>query len=575
MSQIIGNKLIDVNFVDETNYTTPSSDVDIVSVLVDANWGPCDRPVMCDSTAYRELYNPAGVGRLNSTMATVQRCFDAGASYLEILRLGSKESWKFFVVSDASLEMKDVSYSSNAIATDFTQVSEVSGLVDSAALFRLRYPGGFPMKVTIRKSARSFMGNVLYDIIVEAYAGKRTEVVDGAATSVDQYKLLESLQVSFVPLEANGQSLFYADVINSNSVYLVSDPVSAHAAESVSVSIANSVSVVVGSEDMSGPVDLKYGVADFQNAYSLIRSRDISRATLLVNSYPSSGSAYGSVLKAMSDHAEGRKDCVALVGFPTLLGDSYWKSGVGTDVEQITISNANNWFNGGSTTGIGINGVNMFTSGIVGWESYALSTVCGTARFNMDCTAAWAGRICAVAQSTRNRNQLPSYKAYGVFNGLLERSLSFNSVVDLHDNYGIGSVYHTSLGNYIFNIRDLYGATESYFARLNVMRVSAALLAQAFDLVEQVIHTDAAANRNSRLRLQSRLNSVIGDMQARGELQSDSYADVGDVFNSDIETHGGRYLNVRLSCHFIGLVERVNITVVATDSSVNAELSMG
>lgn len=627
MSTLVGNKLIDVNFIDETNYTTPTSDADIVSVIVDTNWGPCERPVVCDSSSYRELFNPSGLGRLNGTMATVQRSFDAGAAYMEVLRLGSKETWKFFKVSlmaaggeateGVSLSKVEKPYSANPVLSDFASV----GLEPTAtqAVFRLRYPGGFPMFVTVSPSSRpKFMGKSLYDIKVEAYTGVRTvsnkDAVSGETyipfvTADDQafvlkddlsfdvrgeagdeqftYTTLETLQVSFSPLEANGQSFFYADVINSKSAYLTASPVEAHAAF---LNLRNSETGSTGDYVLNGQssgigvalaetylkFEEKYVASDWVLAYdNFMRSRDVSRATLLVNSFiPVSMSdveGYRSILSKMSTHAEGRKDCNAVLGFPTFVDEAnYWGSGVGVSTDRTTASNAVKWFNAVSS-----DGSYMFADGIVGWELYTLSTICGRLSFNMDCTAAWAGRICAVAQAERNRNQLPSYKAFGMFSGALVRSLSFDAVVDLHDNYGIGSVYRTSLGNFIFCIRGLYGATESYFARMNVMRVCAALLGNVFDVVEQVIHTDACANRNSRLRLESKLNTLIGTMQSRKELRPESYADVGDTLNTDTLTNGGRYLNIRLNLWFMSLVERVNITVVATDSSVDATISMG
>lgn len=592
MSQLVGNPLINVNFIDETAYTTPASDADIVSVIVDTNWGPCNQPIVCDSSSYRELFNPSGLGRLNGTMATVQRAFSAGAAYVEVLRLGSKESWKFFrlnlheLVEEANgddiaprdavpkMELVEVQYGSYPILNSFADANiEVSA---ESAYFRLRYPGGFPMRVSVKPSVRgSFMGKSLFDIVVEAFSGFITN--NGAEEPT--FTVLESLQVSFTPLEANGQSLFYADVIAQRSSYLVADAEASYAAFSAGISadlgISGEVSIGVAASETSLLYDFAYESSDWELAYSLLESRDTSRPTLLVNSFlpvaVGDVSALQGILVKMSSLAEGRKDCNALLGFPTFVEDSlYWAGGFDLASEQRTMVNASRWF-----SAVGQNGSCMFSDGIVGWETYTLSTVCGRKSFNLDCTAAWAGRICSVAQSQHNRNQLPSYKAFGSFSGSLVRSLSFKSVVDLHDNFGIGSVYHTALGNFIFDIRSLYGATESYFARMNVMRVCAALLGASYDIVEQVIHTDAAANRDNRLKLESKLNSLIGDMQARGELRAQSYADVGDTLNTDTLTKGGRYLNIRLNCWFIGLVERVNITVVATDSSVDANISMG
>lgn len=110
------------------------------------------------------------------------------------------------------------------------------------------------------------------------------------------------------------------------------------------------------------------------------------------------------------------------------------------------------WFNAIANAGL-----DMFTAGIVAWERYTLSTLLGRQTFNLDGTAGWAGRIVSVAGQLKNRNQPPSYKAYGAYSGSLVRSLTFKQVYSLHQDYGIGSIYTTASGNYIFDIRTLYG----------------------------------------------------------------------------------------------------------------------
>lgn len=653
MAQVSGNKLIDVRFIDETNYTAATDDADIVSVIVDTCWGPCERPTVCDSATYRSLFNPQGLGWLNRTRATVERVFDMGAAYVEVMRLGKHEKWRFMGGASVGADMSvaEVGYTDLSSVDAFASVDAI-GSWNYA--FRLRYAGGFPMRVSLASAAKgTFGGEALFDLKVEAYAGSATVTSGGASTTEPKWLPLETLQVTFKPLEVAGQSYFYADVISQRSTYLYADTVWAHAqaakvstvnplaapvvwypydgASTYSVTIPRTLKIMQNGKeaDKSAPetffFDSKpsgtyaslipsyhdgsaiayasgegtkavsatlvaptingqrtggYQASDYAQMYDFAKSRDTSVATLYVNSFERFGDTFVeadlvTVQQAMVSHTEGRMDCNSLVGFPTRIisgastqQNNGWASGSDAVSEQATVSSAVTYFNK-----IGGGGMTRFTDAIVGWEVYTLTTLYGTGRFDMDCTAAWAGRICAVAKSLRNRNQLPSYKAYGQFSGALARSLSFNSVVSLHDDYGIGSVYYTTTGNYIFNIRSLWGASESYFARMNVMRVCAALLGNTFDVVEGVIHTDAAANRNNRLRLESRLNSLIGEMASRGELKNQSYADVGDEINQDVDTHGGRYLNIRLVLWFIGLVERINITVIATDSSVRAEIS--
>lgn len=602
----MASNLIQVDFLDETNYISVSDGSDIVGVVADTNWGPVGVPTVCNSSVYRTLFNPQGLGRLNSSLATVTRVFEMGASYVEVVRLGkdtsASEPWVFFSIDSTGKLTADAgfTYANDAEATDFTSViaSENNPIKEgSVAAFRLRYPGGFPMRVSL-SSSKTFMTKQLFTLTLSAFSGF---TYDSSGKSTPSFNnTLETLSFTLEELEASGVSYFYADQISNNSAYFTTDITWAYSNESkyttssgaVASSFTNvgmgdiqgySVSKGSGDVEMSIPT---YSSSAFVSAYKLFGDRDISSSTLLVNSFiPSMDSGkvpedatsatdgfedYASVLSAMSSVSEARKDCNSLVGFPTITNTYYWKP-KGGDSDTGTRANAVAWFNSADISNAGLR---MFTSGIVGWETYTLRTTLGVKRFDLDCTAAWAGMICATAYALHNRNQLPSYKAYGSFSGSLVRTLDFDTVVAMHDEDGIGSVYSSAVGNYIFCIRDLYGAGESYFARLNVMRVTAALLSQTFDMVEDVIHTDVAANRTNRLALEGRLNTLLGNFAARQELKVESYANVGDELNSDVNTNGGRYLRIQLVCYFMSLTEKVFITVVARDGSVSADVSM-
>lgn len=607
MAAIGGNPLVQVDFVDESSYVTVSDGSDIVGIVADTNWGPVGVPTVCNSSTYRTLFNPQGLGRLNASLATATRIFEMGASYVEVVRLGkdtsTSEPWVFFSI-DAQGELTanaGFTYANDTEATDFKAVtsSEKNPIKDeSVAAFRLRYPGGFPMRVSL-SSSKTFMQKQLFTLTLSAFSGF---TYDSSGKSTPSFNnTLETLTFTLEELEASGVSYFYADQISNNSAYFTTDITWAYSNTSkyttptsstgVDLSYANvgmgdiqgyKVSTASKDVDMEAPA---YSASAFELAYGLFGDRDISSSTLLVSSFiPSMDSKkatdanstitgfsdYASVLSAMSSVSESRKDCNSLVGFPTITNTYYWKP-KGGDSDTGTRANAVAWFNSADISNAGLR---MFTSGIVGWETYTLRTTLGVKRFDLDCTAAWAGRICATAYALHNRNQLPSYKAYGSFSGSLVRSLDFDTVVKMHDEDGIGSVYSSAVGNYIFCIRDLYGAGESYFARLNVMRVTAALLSQTFDMVEEVIHTDVAANRSNRLALEGRLNTLLGNFAARQELKVESYANVGDELNSDVNTNGGRYLRIQLVCYFMSLTEKVFITVVARDGSVSADVSM-
>ena len=152
--------------------------------------------------------------------------------------------------------------------------------------------------------------------------------------------------------------------------------------------------------------------------------------------------------------------------------------------------------------------------------------------------------------------------------------MSFENVVEMHKEDGIGSVYSTATGNFIFDVKGLYGVGTSYFAQANVMRVIEFLLSNSYDIIEQVIHTDVAANKASRIDLEGRMNTMLSWFISRNELKAESYVDIGDSLNSDDLTNGGEYLNINIVCYFLKLTQGVNINIIARDGSVSSSVSM-
>lgn len=603
------NPLISVQYVDETNYVEASSTDDVMGMVMDANWGPCGTPVVCNSTTFRSIFNPQGLGRLNGTLATALRAFEKNQSYIEVVRLGSKENWLFVYITDAgTVATYPYPYSTDSSAIDFSKVAtaiETSIATESSkpkvqALFRLRYPGGFPAQITLSASPKTFLGTQMYSLELAAYSGQtyttagastrgKSAKASGATAQPSFTNILETLTFSLVDLTYNGVSYNYADVITNDSTYFVSD-VAWAAGKSVSVALTNApFAYKVAEAEIPNTTSTSelaevpaYEADDFVTAYELFKDRDISSSTELVNSYLwdaylegntepvfDSSVGPGKVMATMSTIAELRQDCCALLGFPTKVDKSAWVNPNVVDWETTTRTNARTWFDAIANAGL-----NMHSFGIVGWERYTLRTTMGVKVYNLDCTAGWCGRISAVAASTRNRNQLPSYKAYGTYPSSLVRTMSFDSVVEMHKEDGIGSVYSTATGNFIFDVKGLYGVGTSYFAQANVMRVIEFLLSNSYDIVEQVIHTDVAANKASRVDLEGRMNTMLGWFISRNELKAESYVDIGDSLNSDDLTNGGEYLNINIVCYFLKLTQGVNINIIARDGSVSSSVSM-
>lgn len=600
------NPLISVQYADETNYVEASSTDDVMGMVMDANWGPCGTPVVCNSTTFRSIFNPQGLGRLNGTLATALRAFEKNQSYIEVVRLGSKENWLFvYITSAGTVGTYSYPYSTDSSAIDFSAVAtaiETSFEGDSKptvqALFRLRYPGGFPAQITLSASPKTFLGTQMYSLELAAYSGQtyttagasargKSTKASGATAQPSFTNILETLTFSLVDLTYNGVSYNYADVITNDSTYFVSD-VAWAAGKSVSVALTNApFAYTVADAEIPGIASPSstvpaYVADDFVAAYELFKDRDISSSTELVNSYLwdaylegnsnpvfDSSAGPGAVMTKMSEIAELRQDCCALLGFPTTVNSSAWINPNEVNWETTTRTNARTWFDAIANAGL-----NMHSFGIVGWERYTLRTTMGVKVYNLDCTAGWCGRISAVAASTRNRNQLPSYKAYGTYPSTLVRTMSFENVVEMHKEDGIGSVYSTATGNFIFDVKGLYGVGTSYFAQANVMRVIEFLLSNSYDIIEQVIHTDVAANKASRIDLEGRMNTMLSWFISRNELKAESYVDIGDSLNSDDLTNGGEYLNINIVCYFLKLTQGVNINIIARDGSVSSSVSM-
>lgn len=189
----------------------------------------------------------------------------------------------------------------------------------------------------------------------------------------------------------------------------------------------------------------------------------------------------------------------------------------------------------------------------------------------LNCVGGFIGRTAAVASQYRT-NQPASAFTYGApYIGTLRGSMDFDTVLNLHD-MGMCSVFNDINGPTIWGIRTLYKNQNSYFAKLNVIRVLAEILRQVFPICLQAIHTDAAANEQTASDYETKFMNILDYEVSQQNIKSDSVAVCTGSINSDKNTKGGKIFNLLLSLHFIGLVEKVNISVVATDSSVSAQI---
>lgn len=287
-----------------------------------------------------------------------------------------------------------------------------------------------------------------------------------------------------------------------------------------------------------------------KDAYKQIFSDfELSNATLIVPTYPESTDeekdAYFGLHELCQDICKERSNITTVIGYP--LGDNFAAKTI-KQYEAEELSSRRD----------------MFTTFIAAREYvYALGF-----RYLMDGIAGWAGRVCDVAKQVRV-NQLPSAVTYGFYPGTLQTTLSFEEVLTLHE-LGIGSIYQSSVGPRIWDIRSLYERQSSYWGKYNVVRVACAILRPVMYQALRAVHRQVAADPTERRVFETSLNEIIGDFVDSRDILSDSYATCSDSNNSDIQTNGGEYLNIELDIHFIKVAERVRIHINATDSSVTA-----
>lgn len=547
------NPLIDVDFVDNTNYANPLSTDDVVGGVVETVWGKVDQMVLLDSVSWEAFANPLGLARVNQSYATIRRLFDAGAKYIEVYRPSKNE--KYLFVTGVANDEDTPTLTVTAIDKTPTEAEsyEETFWSNEKAVFciRYRYPGGFPGKLEVIP----FTGR------------KPDELANVALFNINLYlngaqDPTETFTVSFTQAEASGESFFYAEVLNNQSQYLTAklDFVAEGLDETLLAVKANAEvdynEMFTGEGGIWNPNPLT--IQDYINAYEKFRDRTRSSSTLLISTFnPNDKESADEIVNLygkLCEVSNARKDMNALVGCRkqefngTDEGDR--KQAIQAYIDSIP--------NQG-----------MFNAAYAAVER----VVVRNKAFLLDGTATAAGAIASVAASLKNRNRLPSYMETGKVNAVLMKSLEFNTVVELMDESGIGSIYAAASGNYLFNIRSRYSIQRSYFGKLNVMRVTAALLAWLMTDAEYAIHTEVTSDEAQRIAFQERCNSKLGQMIARGELKSESYISAGNDINTDALTNGGECLNLEAYCWFKKLTERVKIKVIATDTTTSVSIS--
>lgn len=548
------NPLIDVDFVDNTNYANPLSTDDVVGGVVETVWGKVDQMVLLDSVSWEAFANPLGLARVNQSYATIRRLFDAGAKYIEVYRPSKNEKYLFVTgVANDSGDTPTLTVSAISQTPKEAESYEETFWSNEKAVFciRYRYPGGFPGKLE-----------------VIPFTGRKPDELENVALfNINLYlngaqDPTETFTVSFTQAEASGESFFYAEVLNNQSQYLTAklDFVAEGLDETLLAVTAKAgvdyTEMFTGEGGIWNPNPLT--IQDYINAYEKFRDRTRSSSTLLISTFnPNDKESADEIVNLygkLCEVSNARKDMNALVGCRK---QEFNGTDEGTRKQAI------------QTYIDSIPNQGMFNAAYAAVER----VVVRNKAFLLDGTATAAGAIASVAASLKNRNRLPSYMETGKVSAVLMKSLEFNTVVELMDESGIGSIYTAASGNYLFNVRSRYSIQRSYFGKLNVMRVTAALLAWLMTDAEYAIHTEVTSDEAQRIAFQERCNSKLGQMIARGELKSESYISAGNDINTDALTNGGECLNLEAYCWFKKLTERVKIKVIATDTTTSVSIS--
>lgn len=543
--------LIDVQFQDATNHTSTTS-TDTIGMVMPFYWGESDKTRVYTRTEFFEMFPeslPIGVNNITNTdlysgYAQIKNAFSHGAGEVEIYR--PSNGWKYQNLTiDKTGTVSGTSTNLNLSATKYDETKAVT--------IALKYAGYVPQSLAFGYT----------NISVGVALSNSDDYADGAIITINVYgvnsdntnTLLETFEGAANPTaKIGGESIFIENVV-SNSMFI-------DVMATDNITIEEDVDEVVYAcniYDESGVFASNSFTEAFKtgikNGYDVFEDYESSVCTLIINPFVSVSAKYGETVliteydTAIKNIAEYRKNCLAVVGYPIDYNADYSKE----KIEE--------YFSTHPCLG------SKFVIFVQGCE-YVL--VFGQ-RFTLNCIGAYCGEMVSIAKEV-HLNQIPSGYVYGIYGGSLKKSLLSGKAIDLMEK-GINSVFASKRGNIIWGTRTAYSRQSSYFGKINVMRVCTMLLKNIFPIAIETLHTDAASNPITRASLSTMLNSIIETYITNQDLMDDSYADCSDSINTDYLTKGGTVLNIILSLHFIGIVERVSIKIIATDTSVTAEFA--
>ena len=529
------NDLIDVKYTDRTAYTDIASG-DVMGCPFEYHWGPVDELQVLSRSEFYDLYPeslPNGyTGDLSRYFgyAQIKQAFSFGMPEVEVIRPQGDWAYEVFKLTGSTPS----AISQVPAADPFS--TQTSGWLYVSS----KYPGYLP------KSLVDPYDSIAVQVLVSSDATVFTVKVLGIKNSTIT-AVIEEFEGNGIQGSTLDGAKYYIDDVCANSRYIKVKFDASFTGTKMGHTSSTYTSFLSVGETISGvaaayPSELN--ASDYRPYFDdYYADFFVSNATLLIS--PISTNQLDADIFNI---AQERQSVTGVVGYPIV--NTFSKSDIQTYIAS------------------GITGAskNQFTFFVAGRE---IVSVFGS-KIASNCVGGFCGCTAAVARSAR-LNQLASAFSYGSYAGSISETLKMKDANDLMKD-GVISVIATRNGNYIWGTRNTYTRTTSMFARANVTRVVANLLRNAFPIALDAIHTDAAANVTERSRYQTRFSTVINDLIANGNLQPQSEANCMGNINSDYNTQGGRIFNVIFTCYFIGLVEKVVINIVATDSSVTANI---
>ena len=553
--------LIDVSFQDATNHVSFTSD-DMMGVVMPYYWGESDKVRVHNKTTFYEMYPeslPVGVNGLTdndrdiySGYAQVKAYFAHGGGQVEVFRPTSGFQFqRMSIAADGTTEQGetlDGTTEQGETLDGTTEQGETLDLADTqhdetAALsIALKYAGYIPQSLVV---GYKNVGIKVESTTIKGYTGSDTCVkisVQGIKSD-NSVRDLEVFEGSTNPLaNIDGESIYLENVVSSDFIDV--------RVFGVITAMANAVTKKCNVYTATLDNNMKAGI---KAAYKYFRDFEVSNATLIINPFVKADLVEG-IDGDIASLAEYRKNILAVIGYPVDRTYNY------DNIKSYFYDNSEN--NGQvASNALG----NKFCIAMQGREIISLFGY----RYVLNCVAGYCGKLINVAKEAR-LNQIASGYIYGIYGGSLKESLLSGDAISLME-YGINSVYTSKRGNICFGTHTMYSNQNSYFGTSNVMRVCTAILKNIFPVAIETLHTDAASNPVTRASLSTMLNNIIDTFVTNQNILDDSKADCSDSINTDYLTKGGRVLNIILTIHFIGLVEKVNIKIIATDTSVTAE----